>query len=255
VPLGDPLTIDTPEQVTLEMAVAGIGSRFLAIAVDTLVQLLIVLVAFLLLVVGLGVTTARLLGGNWTAIGPGLAVFVLFLIYWGYFAGFEIAWNGQTPGKRAAGIRVIRQSGRPLDAPAAIIRNLVRVVDLLPGMYGVGVVCMMLTRHSRRLGDLVAGTVVVHDRPAASLGSIFEPPALHAARHSGPIRLPDEELALVERYLERRHEYGPAAQTKMAAQIAGRVTARTGLQPERGEILDDFLARIAARARDVASFR
>ena len=87
-------------------------------------------------------------------------------MYWGYFAFFEAVWRGQTPGKRYVGIRVIKESGRPIDAFEAIGRNLMRGIDGLPGFYGVGLVCMMLNQQHRRLGDFVAGTVVVHENRA-----------------------------------------------------------------------------------------
>jgi len=82
----------------------------------------------------------------------------------GYFAIFEIFWKGQTPGKRLAKIRVIKESGRPINAYEAIARNSCVRSDVLPTMYGAGIVCMMLNSQNRRIGDFVAGTVVVHDQ-------------------------------------------------------------------------------------------
>ena len=88
---------------------------------------------------------------------PAVVLIFLFCVYWGYFAFFEIIWKGQTPGKRYAGIRVIKETGRPIDSFEAIGRNLMRAVDGLPGIYGVGLLCMMLNKQNRRLGDFVAG--------------------------------------------------------------------------------------------------
>src|SRR6185295_15315903 len=96
-------------------------------------------------------------------MGPALGILFTFCVYWGYFAFFEIIWSGRTPGKRIASIRVIKESGRPLNAYEAIGRNVLRAIDFLPVMYGLGVVVMMLNRQSRRIGDFVAGTVVVYD--------------------------------------------------------------------------------------------
>jgi uncharacterized RDD family membrane protein YckC len=157
------LTIDTPEQVALELPIAGIGSRFLALAVDTLVQFFLYLIIAIALVV---LASARVLtpAGSWGTIGAAIAVLLMFVIYWGYFSLFEIFWHGQTPGKRAAGVRVIKDTGRPADVTAVLLRNFLRVIDFLPAMYATGLICMALNRHSRRLGDFVAGTVVVHDR-------------------------------------------------------------------------------------------
>src|SRR5215475_15614801 len=156
------LKIDTPEQIALELPLAGIGSRFLAIAIDTLIQVALYLITglvfLLLLPEGLSIFTFLP-----KTIGPALAIFVGFAIYWGYFAVFEIIWRGQTPGKRIAGIRVIKDSGRPINAFEAIGRNLVRAIDFLPLFYGVGVITMLLNAKHRRLGDYVAGTLVVHE--------------------------------------------------------------------------------------------
>src|SRR5260370_19675120 len=150
----DKLTIDTPEETALEFAVAGIGMRFLAVAVDTLTKML---VGF---IVGLG---GSILIGVIAAAMPvaslwGFAILVLFFffLYFGYFALFEIIWNGQTPGKRKAGIRVIKDSGRPLTPAESIGRNLMRIVDWLPAFYSLGIVCAMLTRENKPLADLAA---------------------------------------------------------------------------------------------------
>src|SRR5262245_50180862 len=111
----DQLNIDTPEQIALELPLAGIGSRFLAIALDTLIQfalyILVGLVFFLIL--GFGASIFWFIPQT---MGPAIGIFILFAIYWGYFAIFEIVWKGQTPGKRVAGIRVIKESGRPINA-------------------------------------------------------------------------------------------------------------------------------------------
>ena len=153
------LTIETPEQVALELPIAGIGSRFLALAVDTLVQFFLYLIIFIALVT---LATARVVApaGNWGTIGAAIAVLLVFAIYWGYFSLFEIFWQGQTPGKRAAGIRVIKDTGRPADVAAVLLRNFLRVIDFLPAMYAAGLICMALNRHSRRIGGLVSCTVV-----------------------------------------------------------------------------------------------
>ena len=128
MPLTDELRIDTPEQIALELPIAGIGSRFLAIAVDTVLQvlsytaLLVILIFAAPLIAGPTTSLPSLSG----SVVLALLVFTSFCIYWGYFAVFEIFWKGQTPGKRLAGIRVIKDSGRPADALSVILRNLMR---------------------------------------------------------------------------------------------------------------------------------
>jgi uncharacterized RDD family membrane protein YckC len=183
----DKLIIDTPEQVQLEFALAGIGSRFMALFVDTLIQFIALMLLFILVVflgAGAGLSPEM---GKWAVA---LYIFAFFLLYWGYFAIFEALWKGQTPGKRQAGIRVIRDSGREITAKEAIGRNLLRAVDMLPGVYAVGILCVFLSAQNKRLGDYVSGTVVVHDRAPeesqpfwntredaeVSFVSIFHPP-------------------------------------------------------------------------------
>ncbi len=94
---------------------------------------------------------------------------ISFILLWGYYIFFEILWNGQSPGKRWVGLRVIRIDGTPITLSESIIRNLVRIIDFLPTAYGVGVVTMFINTNSRRVGDLAAGTIVVHDREAKGL--------------------------------------------------------------------------------------
>ena len=244
------LKIDTPEQIALELPLAGIGSRFLAIAVDTLIQIALYLLTGLifLLLLPEGFSIFRLLG-------PAIAIFIGFSIYWGYFALFEIIWKGQTPGKRVAGIRVIKESGRPINAFEAIGRNLMRAVDFLPGIYGVGLVCMMLNKQSRRLGDFVAGTVVVHEKPTDQVRPTWNTAAESVSALGGIGQVTPEELVLIETYLSRRFDLEPEVRLRTAIQIAERIKAKTGLQPQSHQHVDDFLEEAARRVRDSGRFR
>ena len=234
------LKIDTPEQIALELPVAGVGSRFLALAVDTLVQVGCFLLASFVSLIALSVMSVGTAGRQqpWSTVGLALLVLFAFCLHWGYFTGFEIAWRGQTPGKRVARIRVIKDLGRPLDAPSAILRNLLRVVDFLPAMYGTGVLVMVLDRQGRRLGDLVAGTVVVHDRSTSGLRAINDdrPPAL-AAHTPRPelAAITESDVVLIETYLDRRVDLPVDVTTRTAAQIVAHIRARTGAGPLPGE--------------------
>lgn len=247
------MKIDTPEQIALELPLAGIGSRFLAMAIDTLIQFALYLVAGILffLILGLG---ASVLWYVPRTIGPALGIFLLFAIYWGYFAIFEIVWKGQTPGKRFAGIRVIKESGRPINAFEAIGRNLMRAVDGLPGIYGVGLVCMMLNKQSRRLGDFVAGTVVVHEKPTEEIRPTWNTATDTASATGGLGRVTADELVLVESYLSRRFELDPEVRLRTAIQIADRIKTKTGLEPQPHQHVDDFLEEAARKIRDSGRF-
>ncbi len=167
---GDPqdYTVDTPEQVQLHFPLAGLGSRFLALLVDLMIQLAANIVLILLVLIAFSIPgTQRHFSGmsdtasKWFAAG---LILVYFCLYWGYFSLFEAFRNGQTPGKRVMKIRVIKDSGRQITFFEALARNLLRVVDLLPGMYLIGAVSILVTKQNKRLGDLLADTIVVHER-------------------------------------------------------------------------------------------
>jgi len=251
----DHLQIDTPEQISLELPLAGIGSRFLGLAIDTLLQFVLYIAAVLLLTI-LGVSgVGHYLSWIPASFVPALTILFIFCIYWGYFAFFEIVWKGQTPGKRLAKIRVIHQSGRPINVYEAIGRNLLRVIDGLPGIYGVGIVCMMISSQHRRVGDYVAGTVVVHEKPTREMKPEWNTLAEASPTHSQALQLPSEELVLIETYLHRRADLDLAVRDKTAYQIATRITQRTGLQRAPDQSLDDFLEGVARQVRDTARFR
>jgi uncharacterized RDD family membrane protein YckC len=159
--------IDTPEQVGLEYSVAGLGSRFVAALLDALIVGAFFLAEVLVLVVIGAASSATPAGKLSEAAGKWFLAFVTlieFVIVWGYFALFEAYWHGQTPGKRAMKVRVIKDSGRQITLFEALARNLMRVIDYLPSLYLVGVITMLCNKRNQRLGDLVAGTIVVHER-------------------------------------------------------------------------------------------
>lgn len=243
----DKLTIQTPEQTLLDFPLAGIGSRFLAIALDTLIQSLavIVLIVVAAFVVGTRALTNRT-GGVWISA---VAILVVFVIYSGYFAFFEAIWNGQTPGKRLLKLRVIQESGRPINPYQAVARNLMRLIDSLPVLYGIGCLTVLLNRQNKRLGDFVAGTVVVHEKSLVAMRPEW---GVAPAQPAGPYDLRllgDGEFQLIETFLQRRSVLDLAVRNRMAREIAGRVAnklsltgARDGQRPPDDEqFLEDVL--------------
>ena len=218
-------SIDTPENVVFGYEVAGIGSRFLAALVDTILIVLlqtIVLLTLFFAVKGLFVEVDVNVV-SWIVAGAGL---ISFALLWGYYIFFELLWNGQSPGKRWVGLRVIRVDGTPLTASEAIIRNLVRLVDFLPAYYGLGVVVMFINDQSRRLGDLAAGTLVVRDRATVTLEGLNDDstardaPLLFSAgaNVAFPVeRLSEADVRLAENFLHRRYEL--ANREQLARQI------------------------------------
>src|SRR5271167_2590756 len=163
----DKLTIETPEQTAIEFPLAGIGSRFIAIAIDSLLRVgFLIVLGIIVALFGWGGLLSNI-RWQWTIA---LLIIAYFLLETGYFAFFEVIWNGQTPGKRWTHLRVIKDSGRAVGVPDAILRNLMRIVDYLPSLYAVGVVTILISGENKRLGDYAAGTVVVHEKPLQGAG-------------------------------------------------------------------------------------
>jgi uncharacterized RDD family membrane protein YckC len=239
----DQLSIETPEQVALEFPLAGVGSRFLALSLDMLLQ------------VTIAVAVMAAVSGTWSLIGSrsgggpwyvAILIIAAFLLFYGYFAAFEAFWHGQTPGKRLIGLRVLSVTGRPARVEEAILRNLLRVVDQLPGVYAIGILTMLISSRNQRLGDLAAGTVVVHEKAlSVPVLTVAAPPP---GGWSGAAVLTDAELLLAETFLQRRHELAPAIRETHARAIADRLRARLGpaappLEPE------PLIEALHARAR------
>jgi uncharacterized RDD family membrane protein YckC len=242
VPASDKLTIETPEQISLEFALAGAGSRFLALAIDTLIQI----GGFAVL--GLLAMLASVLQVDWQSLSWALAVLVVlaFTLYYGYYAAFEALWNGQTPGKRAIRLRVITTSGRPITVYEALLRNLLRIVDQLPGIYTVGLLAIFLTERHQRLGDLAADTVVVHEQPIERQDLPARRPT---AVHRGASRLRAEEIAVIETFLARRAELPDDLRVSTAHKLAGRMRARLELARETASDDEGLLEEIVAEFR------
>ncbi len=249
----DKLTIDTPEQVHLEFVLAGIGSRFMAAFLDTLIQLALYLILFL---IGLAFAfTSRAFGDSpkWVlAIG----IFAFFIINWGYYALFEIFWKGQTPGKRWAGIRVIKDSGRPINVFEAISRNLVRIFDWFPALYGVGVLTMLLNAKHRRLGDFVAGTLVVHESSDRESSLFFNTSDKTEFVFPQAAQLSLQEAELIETFLARRLDIPPEVRRQNGERIAAMVSARLGIAADaRPADNENFLELLVKEFRNRARYR
>jgi len=233
----DRITIATPEGVDLEITLAGVGSRFAAALIDTLLQstgLFVVLFA-----IGV-IAGSRDSGGDGAALLL-IAFFVVFsfLVLFGYHVLFETLASGRTPGKRWLGLRVVRAGGRPVGFTASVIRNLLRLVDFLPASYLVGFVTVLATARNQRVGDLAAGTLVVRERTggrrsrastAAAPVSTDHLPAGYDTWDVSMVR-PDE-LSTIRRFLERRTSLTPDARWRLAWQLAERLRPSVAGAPE-----------------------
>ena len=243
--LEDRLTITTPEGVELDLALAGLGSRFMAQLLDLLIK------GTVILLMGLTLAVAGL---------TGVAIFLpaFMLVLYAYDVVFETFANGRTPGKMAARLRVVRVGGEPIDFMSSAIRNVLRLIDGLPLSYVPGVISILATRRNQRLGDLAAGTIVIHEEPVtAPMGRPPPPPAFAPPRGAwggvpppapppawgaGPIwdvsQVSLEEVAAVRSFLERRWQLEHAARGRLALQLADALWpkvagAAPGLPPEQ----------------------
>ncbi len=253
-PVDDKLTIETPEQTPLEFPLAGIGSRFLALAIDTLIQLGAFALLFILVMM-VTAFNARFWPTGWTWT-LAVALLIAFVIYYGYFALFESVWNGQTPGKRRAGIRVIRESGAPITPYDSVARNLLRIVDQLPSFYAVGIISVLLSSQNKRLGDYVAGTVVVVEKQLEESAPLWlrgDQRSVEAPQSETQLNIAGQlstaELELVEAFLERRASLASEVRARMAKQIADRLAARLSVPPEERRATEAFLESLASQRR------
>jgi uncharacterized RDD family membrane protein YckC len=239
--------IVTPEGVALSLEPAGLGSRFIATLIDSAIQLAILIPASIIIAL---VATAGI-GGDVVLVG---SLLLWFFVIFGYFPLFEGLWDGRTPGKRALRLRVIQKTGQPARLTHVLVRNLVRLIDFLPGMYSVGAITMIITKN-QRLGDLAGGTIVVKEVPAPVPTTL---PALQAPRAQGVAGLDisgltDEEYGLVRSFLARRDELEIAARAQLAQQLATNVRKKVPGGPTLGD--EAFLAAIADAYRSISTSR
>ncbi len=235
------LIIETPERVPLEFALASIGNRFLAVAVDHFIQYFSIFIAawFFLSIAGYSSsdfvdTPDQMLTEmpKWTIA---VLIIVLFLIFAAYFIVFEWLWNGQTPGKRLMKLRVIRDDGRPLTLWEAVTRNLLRVCDAVPGfivpVYSVGLIVIFVSPRDQRVGDIFAGTVVIREREseaptfAETFSKRFTDTAFTRTQKVVAVKadvkkLTEAEMEVVESFLRRRWDLSDRQRLWMAWRIA-----------------------------------
>ena len=230
-PLDTDVAIETPEHIVFHYRIAGPARRALGHVLDLFVCYGVVVllgVVVVLAAVGGGIETGEL--GAAAKAGMGLVLLALFAAQWVYFVVCE-ALFGRSPGKMAVGVRVVTTSGRPIGWRAAALRNLLRAADLLPVGYVAGVASMALSSRFQRLGDLVAGTmVVVPDSARAARPLELSPPAepRELASLADHVALDPDERSAIEMFLRRRHSLGAAREHELASMIAGPLGARLG---------------------------
>jgi uncharacterized RDD family membrane protein YckC len=223
----DRYIVDTPENIEFGYDVAGIGARFLAALVDSSIFTAIMYIIFRLLInsdIGSSAFKTFLIGST--------------LLQCAYYIAFERFWNGQTPGKRLLGIRVVQEAGRPVTLIASVIRNFIRLIDFFPVFYGTGILAMFIDKRARRVGDLAAGTLVVRDRQRVTLESLLSGTrsgsVANALAGNAKSLLPNiealrpQDMALVQDFLLRRSTLPPDRRSRIASQLAYALFGRLG---------------------------
>jgi len=234
--------VETPEHVEVRLELAGVGSRMAAAILDSILLYVSLLV--------LALVGSDVFGGGLGTAGSWFLAVIILLFYgliWGYFAAFE-AWNGgRTPGKQALGIRVVMDTGRPVTVGAAVVRNLVRLLDcyfpflpILPAL-----LLMFMNKSNKRLGDMAAGTIVVRDRPTDwVLGAVTVPaPGDREELETGPPELSEDEFRLLDRFLARMSDLDAIVQVRMTTELARRFEGKI---PRRSADVQAYLVQVFA---------
>lgn len=244
--LSQTVDIETPELVVLSYTIAGLGSRVYAALID-LVICALAMIAFL---IGLVVLVARspvsVRSGTSPSTAWALAILILmqFAILWGYYLLFEALNDGQTLGKRFLRLRAVRDGGYSIGFSASAVRNLMRIVDLQPLFtYAIGIGSILFTKSGKRLGDIVAGTIVVREtlvgQPAPVTAETSHSPSAAAVVSA---QLSDPEFALLERWGERRMALEPERRRQLTDQVATRL--RHALPPDATSGASGSLVRL-----------
>ena len=224
------IDIRTPESVAFRYELAGLGSRFLAVFVDLLIQIAVLLLIFW------GITYLASHASpavvrqehqdSWAqSIGIAIVVATIFTVFYGYFILFEIFWNGQTPGKKLLGIRVVRDGGYPIDFGAAFLRNIIRIGEQLLFFYALSAVSTLLSPENKRVGDYAAGTIVVRESRFVPIKNFLRD-LPQPGSGSATSLLGGEERTLIGNFLERRDQLSRDRRRELAQRIAARVRSR-----------------------------
>ena len=245
--------LELPEEINLQVELANVGSRTLAILVDIGIGVLVLFTVYALtLLFARDVTTNWLTRFSSNALTT-LLILLIFGFQWCYFNLFEWMWNGQTPGKRLLHLRVIKVDGSPVSGIDVLLRNLSRPIDTLGPMGLIGLVMIFVSRKAQRLGDMMARTLVIHETQID--WSIFDQIEGGAASSGSPaslapaIRIDSAQWELLHRYLNRRKQFESVARARLA------LTLYEGLKPcvkgtdlERSPLPpEDWLVELARR--------
>lgn len=242
------VAVEGAENIGLTLSLAGMANRMLAFVLDSLITgllstALVIVFAFAALVIQNETATILIIAA---------AILLLFALRWGYFIIFELIWHGQTPGKKALRIKVVREDGRPVSFGVSFLRNIMRIVDALPGAYAVGLISIFVSEGEKRVGDIVAGTIVVREPRAAfplpPAGAGPAPPYRSANQDLLGVsrRLSTAEMELLADYLERRHSLEQERRNHLGRRLAEKLARRLDVaEPADAEM---FLEQLGSAA-------
>ena len=243
--------LELPEEIDLQVDLANVGSRTLAILVDISLGALVLFIVY-----ALTMLLAHNVADDWlTRLSSNalktLLILLIFGFQWCYFNLFEWMWNGQTPGKRLMHLRVIKVDGSPVSGIDVLLRNLSRPIDTLGPMGLIGLLMIFVSRRAQRLGDLMARTMVIHETQIdwSIFDQIDDPATTSSGAKTVSIRLTSEQWELLHRYLNRREQLEGAARQRLAVSlyetlkpaVQGTDLALSPLAPE------DWLVELARR--------
>jgi uncharacterized RDD family membrane protein YckC len=218
--------VETPERIRFRYRAAGPVRRCFAWLLDMVIRSgVLMAVGFIVMVV------SAIKWDDLSQASQGVVLVVLFVLEWGYYVAFETLWSGASPGKRAFGLRVVKEGGYPITFYDSVLRNLLRAADWLPQGYVMGLTVMAGDRRFRRLGDRVAGTMVVVEDPVRVGESLkLTPPAAPGELEALPARPPlsADELEALELFL-RRGDLSPPRRLELAEMTAGIFARRMGV--------------------------
>jgi uncharacterized RDD family membrane protein YckC len=231
----DSISIESPEKIVFQYAIAKTGARMAAYLLDILLQIMVAALLVIFFVLFGIVDTQTFKVGGIKGFGN-LAIAFFYLIYfffqWGYFSYFELFKHGRSPGKRMMRIRVIKDNGEALDASSIVLRNLLRAVDGFPVFHFLGGLVSILDKQSRRLGDMVSGTLVVLEQDFDLKEPSFETKLTTPARKETPLRLEkklsEQQLLIIRKFLAGRVHLSEEKQQELGKKLAAQVKEATG---------------------------
>jgi uncharacterized RDD family membrane protein YckC len=241
------IKIVTPEGVNIHFEIAGIGSRFVALFLDTLIQtglFVIILFSF----VGAGITLEDTFD-NVLSWYTAVLILIAFIVYIGYFVFFEMIMRGRTPGKAALKLRTIKNNGQPVSFVASVLRNLFRFADVFPGLYAVGIIVMFVSEDCKRVGDYVAGTIVVKEYASRLPMSMIDDLKTKEQRVN-TYPLSSEEYHLLKEFLSRKDQLTPHKRVELSQQLCARFFDKFHIPLEERKDEEKFLEMLVEMNRE-----